>query len=64
MKELVRKLLNEPASVRKFILALLAAVITAVSLGALPASVGTAVAIATAFLNALGVYAIRNDENA
>lgn len=61
MKTMLTRLWNDPASVRKFILALVAAVIMAVSLGVLPASVGNVVVIVTAFLNALGVYAIRND---
>ena len=62
MKQLWLRLMNEPGTARKFITALIGAVIVAVSLGLLPAAVGKWVAVASAFLSALGVYALPNDK--
>ena len=60
MREMVRLLWNEPAAARKFVVALLAAVGVAISVGLLPAAVAGWVAVATAFLGALGVYGLHN----
>lgn len=46
---------------RKVIVALVGAVATAVSLGLVPEQVGDWLAVATAFLTALGVYAVENE---
>ena len=60
MKEMINRLVHDPATVRKFIVALLGAIVVAVSLGLLPAAVGDWVAVVTAFLTSLGVYGIHN----
>lgn len=60
MKELLRRLWNEPATVRKFIVALLSAVGVALSVGLLPVALAPWVAVAVAFAGSLGVYGLRN----
>ena len=49
---------------RKFIVALLTAVVTAASLGLLPAPYDQWVPVLTAFMGALGVFAVRNEQPA
>lgn len=61
MKEMLRLLWTEPKAVRKFIVALLAAVGVAVSVGLLPASIAGWAAVGSAFLGAFGVYGLHND---
>lgn len=60
VKELLRRLWNEPATTRKFIVALLSAVGVALSVGLLPLSLAPWVAVAVAFAGSLGVYGLRN----
>lgn len=60
MSEMLDRLMNNPASARKFVVALLGAVLTAVSLGLLPADVENYVAVAASFAAAYGVYIIPN----
>jgi hypothetical protein len=60
MKELWNRLVNDPATVRKAIVAFLGAVLTAVALGLLPALVGDWTAVVVSFLTALGVYVTPN----
>lgn len=60
MKELLRRLWNEPATVRKLIVALVGAVVVAVSVGLVPGAVGDWVTVISAFLTAIGVYGLRN----
>ena len=58
--ELFNRLVHNPASVRKFIVALVAAVGIAVSHGLLPAAVATWVTVLGPFLSAWGIYAVPN----
>lgn len=60
MKTMIKTLWENPASARKFIVALIGAVVVAVSVGLLPAAVGDWVTVTTAFLTALGVYGVYN----
>lgn len=60
MRELIWRLWNEPASVRKFIAAFIGAVVVAVSLGLLPETVGPWLAVISAFASSIGVYAVAN----
>lgn len=60
MRNLIMTLWNDPATARKFIVALLGAVLVAVSQGLLPALVGDWTTVVVSFLTALGVYGIRN----
>lgn len=62
MRDLLWSLWNDPKSVRKFIAALLTVAISAVALGAFSGPVATTVGLLAVFCNALGVYAVRNDE--
>lgn len=60
MREMFNRLWNDPKTANKFIAALIGAVVVAVSVGLLPASVSGWVVVVTAFLTALGVYAVPN----
>ena len=60
MREMIRRLVHDPATVRKFITALVGAAIVAVSQGLLPAAVGDWLTVLVTFLTALGVYVIPN----
>lgn len=60
MKQMLSLLWNDPKAVRKFIVALLAAVGVAVSVGLLPASIAGWAAVGSAFVGALGVYGLHN----
>lgn len=62
MREMFTRLWNDPKAASKFIAALIGAVVVAVSVGLLPASVSGWVAVVSAFLTALGVYAVPNKE--
>lgn len=59
--DLFRRLANEPQTMRKFIVALIAAVGIAVSHGLLPAAVATWVTVLGPFLSAVGIYAVPNE---
>lgn len=61
MKELFSRLWHHPETARKFIVAVIGAVVVAVSVGILPPVVGDYVTVITAFLTALGVYAVANE---
>lgn len=63
MRNLVKSLLNDPRTVAKFVVALVAAVVIAVSQGLLPEAVGGWTTVVVAFLTALGVYAVPNKTN-
>lgn len=60
MRTMFQTLWNDPKVAAKFITALIGAIVVAISVGLLPASVSGWVAVATAFLTALGVYAAPN----
>ena len=60
MKTMIKTLWEDPASARKFIAALLGAIVVAVGVGLLPPVVGDWIAVIGAFLSALGVYAVHN----
>lgn len=49
------------AKYRKFVVALLTAIVTAASLGLLPAPYDQWVPVLVAFAGALGVYAVKNE---
>lgn len=60
MKTLFVTLWRDPKAARKFIAALLGAVIVAASHGLLPAAIAGWVVVVTPFITALGVYSVRN----
>lgn len=62
MVQMFKTLMNDPKAAMKFIVALIGAVLTAVTLGLLPAAVGDWTAVLIAFLTALGVYAVPNKQ--
>lgn len=57
-----KQIMQDPAAFRKFIVALIGAVGTAVSVGLLPAAVGGWVAVAVSFVTAMGVYRVYNSK--
>lgn len=61
MKEMYNRLMQNPDTARKFVVALLGAVLVAVSQGLLPAAVGDWTTVVVSFLTALGVYAVKNE---
>jgi hypothetical protein len=63
MKEFVARLLSDPKTVRKFVVAFVGAVAVAVSLGVLDKSWSNWLAIVISFLTSLGVYAAPNSED-
>ena len=61
MKQFFVTLYNDPAAARKFLVALIGAVVVAVSVGLVPAAVGDWMTVVTAFLTAYGVWAVPNE---
>lgn len=57
---MIKKVITDPKNVRKFIVALVAALAIAGSEGLLPDSINSWVSVAIAFLSALGVYRVYN----
>lgn len=60
MREFFQRVLGDPATVRKFVVALVGAVGVAISQGLLPEAVTSWFTVVVAFLTALGVYAVPN----
>lgn len=63
MKEFFVRLAKQPATVKKFIVAFVGAVGTAISLGLLPDSFGKWLAVVVSLLSSLGVYGVRNADD-
>lgn len=63
MQQLFKTLYEDPAAARKFLVALLGAVATAITVGLIPAAVGDWMTVLTVFLTAYGVYAVPNERN-
>lgn len=61
MKQFFTTLYNDPAAARKFLVALIGAVVVAVSVGLVPPVVGDWMTVVTAFLTAYGVWAVPNE---
>lgn len=61
MKEMLKTIYNDPAAARKFLVALIGAVVAAVSIGLVPAAVGDWMTVVTVFLTAYGVWAVPNE---
>lgn len=62
MNELFKRMMNDPATARKFITALIGAAAVAVSVGLLPAEYNDYVTVVIAFATSLGVYAVPNEK--
>lgn len=60
MKKTLMEIWTNPARFRKLLVAVLTALVTAVSVGVLPATAAGYVAVAVAFAGAYGVYAVKN----
>lgn len=60
MKELFKRMMNDPATARKFITALIGAAAVAVSVGLLPEEYNDYVTVVIAFATGLGVYVVPN----
>lgn len=60
MREFFQRVLGDPATVRKFVVAFVGAVGVAISQGLLPEAVTSWFTVVVAFLTALGVYAVPN----
>lgn len=60
MKEFFDRLFNDPATVRKFLVAFVSALGILISEGLLPENISHWVTIVIAFLNALGIYRVPN----
>lgn len=63
MRELIKRLVSNPATVRKFLVALLGAVTIAIGNGLLPPEASDWVEVVTPFLTAYGVYRVYNRED-
>lgn len=61
MKHFLHTVIEDPAAARKFLVALIGAVVAAVSIGLIPAAVGDWMTVVTVFLTAYGVYAVPNE---
>lgn len=62
MSEFWNRLRNEPQTAKKFLVALVGAISTAISEGLLPDSWSSYVTVTVVFLTALGVYQVPNKE--
>lgn len=60
MKTMIETLWEDPAAARKFLVAFIGAVVTAVTVGLVPAAVGDWMTVVVVFLTALGVYVVPN----
>jgi hypothetical protein len=63
MKQFLNRLINNPATVRKFLVAFLTAVTIAVGNGILPPEVSDWVEVVMPFLGAVGVYRLYNSKD-
>ena len=62
MRELVTRLWNNPETARKFLVALVGAVVVAASNGLLPPDIAVWVNVFGPFITAGAVYQVRNEE--
>lgn len=62
MRELIHRLVNHPATARKFLAALLGALVVAMTEGLLPEAVNGWATVVAAFGTALGVYYAPNSK--
>lgn len=60
MREIWNRLVNDPATAKKFITAVVGALLAAVSVGLLPPTYNDYVTVGITFLTALGVYVVPN----
>lgn len=63
MREFVTRLLSDPATVRKFVIAFVGALSVALAEGLVPESWGSWLTVVIAFLTSIGVYGVPNADD-
>lgn len=63
MKEFFVRLLSDPATIKKFVVAFVGALGVALSEGLLPDTWGSWITVLVAFLTSIGVYGVPNKED-